>query len=101
MTRECCVVACGVRTHTFYERCDYISHDMSPLLISYRFVIFLDSTRSYRINLGYLAQLIRLRSTPTNPNRILCRKEIKCTVVELMKPACGRNQALPLVKAIL
>jgi len=75
MTGEYCVVACGVCTRTFYERCDYISHGMSPFLISYRFVIFMDSTRSYRINLGYVAKLIFLRST-TNPNCVLCRKKI-------------------------
>ena len=63
-------MACGFRIQTFYERCDYISHGMSPLLISYRFVIFMDSTRSYRFNLGYLAKLICLRSTLTNPNSV-------------------------------
>jgi len=86
-------VACGFRTRTFYERCDYISHGMSPLPISYRFVIF--------INLGYLAKLICLRSIPTNPNSVLCRQEIKGAVVELMKLAFGRVQALPLVNAVL
>jgi len=94
-------VACGFRTQTFYERCDYISHGISSLLISYRFFIFMDSARSYRFNLGYLAKLICLRSTPTNPNSVLCRQEIKGAVVELMKLACGREQALPLVNAVL
>jgi hypothetical protein len=73
-----------VLVQTFYERCDYISDGMSPLLVSYRFVIFMDPTRSYRINLGYLAKLVCLRSTATNQNSALCRKEMKCAVVELM-----------------
>jgi hypothetical protein len=48
-----------------------------------------------------LAKLMCLLSTPTNPNSVLCRKEIKCAVVELMKLACGMYQALPLVNTVL
>jgi hypothetical protein len=38
-----------------------------------------------------LAKLICMRSTPTNPNSVVCRKEIRGAIVELMKLACGMD----------
>jgi len=44
---------------------------------------------------------IKLVHLPYLPNSVLCRKEIKRSVVELTKLACGWDQALPLVNAVL